>query len=255
MIYIHKLIDLNPKSADIESTLIIREIKKKIKTLSEQQLQSDFSMFFMSETDHLAMDKALELVNPAIEEIKKIAEENNDLYEQLNLKRAVSVLLEMPEPLKKNIEYATEINRWKDELVRDLIYVLKSLPAAKTQQEKIDYNKRISDIMAKILRKQDAFAYNYQGIINEAEVEHITSLHTSMEQGSFFHFTLQEELKKLKFEQIRSRIPSQDLQRVEKIKNMVFDIKNGVDRAYENNMRMVNLAVIIYSYVKTVMGK
>ena len=55
---------------------------------------------------------------------------------------------------------------------------------------------------------------------------------------------------KLVWETIKKRIPSADLQRGEKIGNMISDIKDGVDRAYENNMRMINLALIIYSYVK-----
>jgi hypothetical protein len=76
-----------------------------------------------------------------------------------------------------------------------------------------------------------------------------------MENGFLFHLLLEEEINKIKFNIIKNRIPKEELERIEKIKQKVSDIKKGVDRAYENNMRMVQLAVILYSYIKMIMSR
>ena len=72
----------------------------------------------------------------------------------------------------------------------------------------------------------------------------------SLNKGFIFHFTLEEELQKRSFEQIKHRIPGNRLEEVEKIKRKVMAINNGVQRAYNFNRRMVDLAVYLYSYIK-----
>jgi hypothetical protein len=61
---------------------------------------------------------------------------------------------------------------------------------------------------------------------------------------------LEEELKKLDFEWVKGRIQKEHLEENEALLKNVTLIKKGIDAAYDMNMRMVNLAVILYSYVK-----
>jgi hypothetical protein len=116
------------------------------------------------------------------------------------------------------------------------------------------YNNKLNIIFQKILRNKEMY-FNFEGIINEANTEHLNALSTSMENGFLFHLLLEEEINKIKFNIIKNRIPKEELERIEKIKQKVSDIKKGVDRAYENNMRMVQLAVILYSYIKMIMSR
>lgn len=254
MLYIHRLGDLNPKSADIESTLIIRELKKNNPRLVEEQFQSDFSTFFISDSDSNAISNALNLITPTIEEINKIFEKNDSLYEPINLKRAIDILKETPDPLFNNLNYAEDIKKWKDQFIKEITQILNVMPSLKKKEDMELYNNRLNIIFQKILRNKE-FLFNFDGIINEANTEHLNALSTSMENGFLFHILLEEEINKIKFSIIKNRIPKEELERAEKIKQKILEIKKGVDRAYDNNMRMIHMAVILYSYIKMISGR
>ena len=56
MIYIHFLKDLNPKSAEIESVKILRELKKGKVSFSEDHLRSQFSKYFVNEDESISFE-------------------------------------------------------------------------------------------------------------------------------------------------------------------------------------------------------
>lgn len=123
------------------------------------------------------------------------------------------------------------------------------MPKSRRHEDLIALDQKLSVIFEKILRNNDLY-FNSNNIINEAQIEHMNSISKSMVNGFLFHFTLEEELRKANFESIKHRIPPTELLRIENLTQKILEIKKGVERAYENNMRMVNLAVILYSYIK-----
>jgi NADH dehydrogenase/NADH:ubiquinone oxidoreductase subunit G len=254
MLYIHRLGDLNPKSAEIESTIVVRDLKKQKPNITEEQFQKDFAAFFISDSDSQAISNAISLINPTIDDVKAIFEKNDSLYEPINLKRAIDILKETPDPLFSNLNYAEDIKKWKDQFIKEITQILNVVPTLKKKEDMELYNNRLNVIFQKILRNKE-MKFDFNGIINEANTEHINALSTSMENGFLFHLLLEEEINKTKFSIIKNRIPKQEIEQVEKIKQMVNGIKKGVDRAYENNMRMVQMAVILYSYIRMVSGR
>ena len=94
------------------------------------------------------------------------------------------------------------------------------------------------------------FGFNGFDIVNERQVEEFKALHESMLKGYLFHYSLEEELRKASFTDIRSRIPADRLKEVEEIHKEILEIQKGINIAYAANMRMVNLALVMYAYVK-----
>lgn len=255
MIYIHRLTDLNPKSAEIESTLIIRDLKRKSSyPFKPEMFQESFATFFMSDTDQEVISNSLKLVEPAIEELKSMSEKNDETYESINIKRAIDLLSELPQPMKTNILYADDISHWRGQLVFDLTETLNAIPKLTKKEDMVAHNDKLNGIFKQILRKDDMY-FNSQGLVNEANIEHTDALVSSMENGFLFHILLEEEIKKIKFSIIRNRLPKSELDRFDRLKARILEIKRGVDRAYEHNMRMVQLAVIIYSFIRMVTQK
>ncbi|MBI2125689.1 hypothetical protein HYU08_03995 [Candidatus Woesearchaeota archaeon] len=87
-------------------------------------------------------------------------------------------------------------------------------------------------------------------MVHEGPVAQVNGLVESMQKGFFFHVSLEEEYKKVDFNTIKRRVPAEELQRVEAIEQNILKIKRAADTAYNANMRMINLSVILYSYVK-----
>lgn len=250
MLYIHNLQSLNPKSAEVEVIPLIRELKKKTPyPIAEKQFLEQFTPLFVSTLDTENMEQSLNTVFPTIEKVKKLMIEKSEVHEPINLQRTMQLLNEVPTPLQKNMDYAQEIIELQTNFAAQLTPLLNKIPQLKSLEEKKECNKQIDQIFQKILRNNN-FTFNYKDIINEAHIEHMRGLVESMEKGYFFNITLEEELKKMKFEELKQRIPEQKLKEAEEIKKNIETIKKGVDRAYEINMRMQNWAVILYSYIK-----
>jgi len=237
MIYIHSLKDLTPKTAEVESVQIIRNIKSNPKVnLSRERLSENFSQFFIDSADFILIENSSRLINPTISSIKELIITNDPLYESINLVRAITMLEELDEPLIKNIEYLKEMESWQNQLLNDIIFIVSSLPNANTMDEKMKLNNEINNIFKKILRNDD-FMFNSNG-------------YKSLKDGFFFHFTVKEHLDKSSFDAVKNRIPSTNAQRVDNITRDILEIKKGVDKTYDYNMNMIKLIVDFYSHIK-----
>jgi len=250
MVYINKLQDLNPKTAEVDSVPIVREFKRDAPLpLTVEKLQKYVSNLFRTEDEKNTMLKSLEMIEHTFNMVKELYSQNNPLIEAINLERAMSILKELKEPLSNNINYAEEIFIWNDQIISDFIDTINSLSRLKTNEEKTAANKRLSDIFKMLLRNDNMF-YNEQGIVGEARLEHIKSLGESMERGFFLHLNIEDELKKTNFRVIKSRLEQKDSLIIDEIEKNINDIKKGIETAYNHNMRMIKLALIFYSYIR-----
>jgi hypothetical protein len=260
MLYLHNLTHLTPKSADVESVPLIREIKQKVGyPLTEQKFSEHISAYFPTHEELSKIEFSLLLVEPTREIISKLAEETKQaqesnplqapLYESPSLTRANQILQEMPPALDVNLGFMKELAMIKNSFIQEGTQVFNALPKLRTQDDKIIFNNKLNSLFKAILRNKE-FTFNYVDVINEMHTSHIAGLVESLHKGFFFHYTLEEELKKLEFEAIKGRIPREKLDEVEAIRKKVAAIKSGVDVAYACNLRMVHLAVVLYSYIK-----
>ena len=250
MLYIHALKDLNPKSADIESTLLIRELKRAVSfPVNANMLREQLVQFFVSQIDLESMSKSLEIIPQCINDIKELSQTGRDL-ELINIQRAVSGLDELPAPLQNSITFANTISGWQEQLLAELSEALNIIASSKNPAEIKEREQKIGKMLDIILRNTEAFGFMFYDIINESQTARIDNLIESAGKGVFFHFKLEEHLKKQDFDDISRRISKEDIEKTNLIITKMKDIKKGIDRAYDINMRMVNLAVILYSYVK-----
>lgn len=250
MLYIHKLSDLNQKTADTESVYLIREMKQKIAfPFSAVKMQEFLEEHALSESDLAAMEKSLQLVEPTLLRIETLLKENDPLYESTNLQRSIQILTGVPAYLSKNLIYGKERFLEQNQFIEAFTNLLNIIPRLKTTEEKIAANEKISKMFETILRNQE-FCFKFTDIIHEGHVSNVGGLRESMAKGYLFHFTLEEELKKADFSTVKLRIPLDKRQEVEQIEEDISTIYRGVQRAYELNKRMVDLSVMLYSLVK-----
>jgi len=256
MIYIHQLKDLNIKTANIESVPIIRKLKERdISSLTEEQILGMLGSYFISQKEIDLMINSSKIIPQTIERIKRIAQKNNPIYESINLHRGIASLEEVNQPLINNITYARDVLSWYDALIKEMsqslnnLSILGGMDHAKTKEEKLELNRKFNVIFQRMLRN-DNFAFNADDIVNEGKVARMKDMHSSLLSGFFFHVTVKEHLDKVDFETIKKRIPELDLSYANDITKEVFDIKQGIEKAYELNMNMINITVILFSYIK-----
>jgi len=259
MLYIHKLSDFNDKSADIESITIVRDLKGKIGfPVTQTYLERCFSDFFITEEDLMLMENSYAIIAPTRAMVEGFASSGNQFYEPMNLQRVLQILNSIPGDLANNIAYAKEMFVYQRQIVQDLVPLLNALPSLRAQEDKIAVNKTLNMYFDKILRHREPtgdFDFKYLDIIHEIHLSGLTGLEDSMKKGFLFHITLEEELKKLDFFEIKSRIPPELLKNAEDLEKNLFAIRKGIERAYMINMQMLNFAVMMYSCIKWVSSR
>lgn len=250
MLYIHQLNHLSPKMADLESVYLVRELREKVKfPLREEVMEEAFCEFFVSSSELQLMEETAALVKPTIEMIKSLTQLESSLYEAVSLQRAIQTLQPVSAALESNLAYLQQVQVWQATSSSALTALLNQIPKLRTGDEKLRVNDEIKGLFQFLLRNQ-GFIFRAQDMVHEGPVAQVNGLVESMQKGFFFHVSLEEEYKKVDFNTIKRRVPSEELRRVETIEQNILKIKKGTDAAYNANMRIINLSVILYSYVK-----
>ena len=249
MLYIHKLSDLNVKSAEIECVPIVRSIKLSGFPISQQKLMELFSETSVSPGEIELIERALRLLGPALLALRQLLSKSDPVHEPVNLNRTVQNLNALEAPLLKNLEYARNILDFQQQFMGRAGALLNSISLLRTNEEKQAANAEVSSCFEKVLRNS-GFSFSHQDLIFEAHTGVVRDLAESLSKGYLFHVTLEEELKKLVFADIKKRISAGDLAEAEAIEADVRQIKEGVDAAYRLNMHMVEWAVIFLSIIK-----
>ncbi len=138
---------------------------------------------------------------------------------------------------------------WQEVISSEFTGAVNTIPNLRSPAEKQQTNTIFQKLFSKILRNEQ-FSFAFQDIINEAHTSRIQQLDEGVEKGFLFHISLEEELTKASFEAIKNRIPPEKLQEVNEQHQHIKIIRKGVERAYESNKRLVNLAVVMYSYIR-----
>ncbi|HLD00394.1 MAG TPA: hypothetical protein VJC39_01485 [Candidatus Nanoarchaeia archaeon] len=254
MLYIHKLIDLNRRVADSECIPLVREFKEKIWTpLSYGQIDTYFKDCLITEESITQMEETLFLVNMTLEKVQKLLNERNPLYEPISIQRTIKLLQTIPLALQNNILFAQEMKLWFPTMLLEATQIFNQIKTVPSRETGVQLNSRLSRLFERLLRNND-FKFKYEDLIYENHVEAANGLVESMGKGFFFHVTLEEEIKKLSFQQIKGRIPKDELNLVSELEKDIQSLCRGVKVAYEFNHKIVQASVILYSGVKWAMG-
>jgi hypothetical protein len=123
------------------------------------------------------------------------------------------------------------------------------MPVMQTLEEKKQFDNTINQFFEKILRNNIGFVFNFYDVVNEAQVARMKDLIESINQGAFFHISLEEHIKRLDIKEIKCRIPPHEVDKVDEVARKVNVIKKGVEIAYQNNMKVVEMSILILAYV------
>lgn len=250
MLYIHKLSDLNPKSADIESVPFVRGMNLSGSfPFTLQKVTEAFAECIISDNDLALIGRSLQLLEPALARLTGMLARRDPVHEPVNLGRSIQSLKSLVLPLANNLQYGREAVALQQEFMAKAAGLLNAIPGLRTSEEKSGLNAEISAYFEKVLRSK-GFAFTHMDLVHEAQTSMVHDLAESFRKGYIFHVTLEEELRKATFADIKPRIPAEKLKESEEIESSIRSIGEGVEQAYSLNMRMVLWAVIFYSCIR-----
>lgn len=248
MIYIHKLRDLNPKAAEIESVALVRDFKKQLQfPLETEKVQDLLEEFFPSETKINAVKQALERIQPSIKLLEEILVNKQNHYEFFNVQRSIKILKEIQKPLSESLMFMTQLQSLQKDWINNAAATINAIP----EGDKNKLNQDLNTLFEQILRSKD-FEFNSIGIIGESTLETATTIQEGMKKYFLIKITLEEQIKKVPINEILRRIPLVEVQKNDELGVNVEVIKKGVDQAYTSNMLLIELAIMLYSLVRWV---
>ncbi|PIZ52437.1 hypothetical protein COY27_00385 [Candidatus Woesearchaeota archaeon CG_4_10_14_0_2_um_filter_33_13] len=253
MIYIHNLRSLNQKSAETEATYLLRPLREKAKfPLNDAFLIKELDSFFISNTDLETISLAFPLLEKLPLDLEQLKKDNQgELYENINILRTHALLKEFPEPLQNNLQYLKDLMQWQNGDLLNLFAFFNQIPYLKINN-KAELNTKLNNLFQTLLRTSN-FTFGAMDIINEAHLEHSRGLVESFSKGYLIHIYLEEQMKALSFEQISRRVPPAELQKLKEMEGNIKIINKSIEKAYEVNMRMIELAVNLYTFTKWAM--
>ena len=250
MLYIHELRHLTSKMAELESVALVRELKQKMSFPLAAQKVSDYcAEFFMSPTDEQQVREASAVLQEIIPPVQELLQEQNPIYEQINLERTSRILQEIQLPLQENGGYIREMLEWQQPALESSIALFNRIPRLRSPEEKSAANQQLKNTFTKLLRNEEFF-FRHNDIVNESHVSRMNDLLEGMEKGFLIKVSMEDELKRLSFAVLKQRLPQEEQARLDLLKEKVSQLKRGVDRAYQANLRMVKYGTVLYAYVK-----
>lgn len=250
MLYIHKLSDLNPKSAEIESVPFVRGMNLSGSfPFTQQKIVAAFAGCAISDEDTADIERSLHLLEPTLAKLSGMLARSDPIYEPVNLGRSIQSLKSLMLPLANNLRYSREAVALQQEFMARAAGLLNAIPTLRTNEEKSKLNAEISAYFEKVLRS-GGFSFTHMDLVHEAQTGLVRDLAESFRKGYIFHVTLEEELRKAAFAGIKLRIPPGKLKESEEIEAAIRSIGEGVEQAYALNMKMLLWAVIFYSCIK-----
>ncbi len=252
MLYTHKLGDLGRRTVENESIDVVRDIKQKLRyPFNEQAMLDYFARFRIHDAELDLIERGIPLSEPTAQMVEAVLALNDETFEPINLQRTVVSMRSIPTPLVANLAYSWEMAQWHDELVKEFTQILNVLPRLRTQEDKMAANSRVNALFEKLLRNSD-FSFRFGDIVHEGQVTMLQGLLESISRGYFFHYTLEEELKKIDFSELKRRLPAHHVSSAQAITHNIEQVQNSVDKAYMLNFRMIELATVMYAFIKAV---
>jgi hypothetical protein len=250
MIYIHQFKDLNLKNAEIESVPILREIKTKTALpLKVEEVKGYLGGLFAQPHQVVAIEQTQQIVEQLILQLTSLQRRTDELYEQQNIKRALTLAYEVQQPLQQNKYYLQDMIAFQDHFFYEMVQILNSLRFLVTTQQKNEANARLNELFSKLLRNTE-FVFRGFDIVNDSHTKSMSALVEALENGFLFREKIEEHVQKLSFEQIKARIPLHEVQLNDTILHYTTQIKATVDQTYQCSMNMIYLAVYLYTYTK-----
>ncbi|MBI2112127.1 hypothetical protein HYT52_01155 [Candidatus Woesearchaeota archaeon] len=255
MLYIHKLTDLNMRSAETESVYLLRDLKQKFTMpLGYPQFSEFLNDAHVSETDLAMISQALEVLPSTIAQLMMIYESNNQNLEMINVERSINILKALRGYLQSNLDYALTLRDSLELNLKKLVSTLNIVPKAQSHEAKLALNTDISNVFEFLLRNQQFF-FNCSDLVEEGALSSIKGLNESYMHGFLYHLGIEEELKKINANEIEAKVPKEICEAINTIKKNVAMIKEASERAYNINKRIVDLSVFLYTFVKWANGK
>ena len=160
------------------------------------------------------------------------------------------MLNEVPIALMNNIAFTRAILTWQESALDEILAILNSIPHIQTDEQRKIINDGLSAVYGKLLRNDQRFGMHYIDIIGEQQMSRMSNLIESMEQGFLFHISLENQLKRTHFTDIIEHVPKDAFIKIESIYSQIEIVKRGVDAAHACNIRMVEWALVLYSFMK-----
>jgi len=230
-----KLVDLT-----IDERRNVRKLLKKERNPDLKEIQALLKEFMISDKEIVSaknIPSILETINPLISWF--IEDLNNSkVYEPLNVHRMTSVIKEVPEAFKNNIKELEYLVSFQHAIAVAIKDVLQTATISI-----LDAEKKASKLIPMITNGE----LKPYAMINEVQQDHVGDLAKRFANGYIYHWSIQDELKKVPFEIIFENLSDQQKRKFKQMCMFLNELKDSINSIYLTNWKQIGLIKRTYS--------
>jgi hypothetical protein len=249
MIYIHSYKDFTQKNVEIESVPLLREIRSNFTLPIREEDLAFLSEAFPTREEISSLDTLDQKIQHTLAILAHAHADTRELYEPLNLERTAIVLSSIQGALSASKHYFSELFVHSQETVHIFTDSLMRLRQVVTTEEKNAVNSALSNCFHQLLRT-DGLQFFAQDILNDTHTGGIKGIVEALNGGFLIRVLVEEHVAKSSWQRIRERVPQDILAVHDQITQNCQEIQLIVDAYYDRVMRVLYLAVCLYTFIK-----
>ncbi|MBI4441485.1 hypothetical protein HY639_04920 [Candidatus Woesearchaeota archaeon] len=203
--------------------------------------------FFVRDVEMVLLDHLMDLLaqfNELASMLVLAAQNHPSWYESINIKRLISTINEIRPALAVNKEAFTQLMAKQANLPIRMQVLFQELREHNTRETKIRVGQGVFALLCEMAGAKDSI--NAQAKINEAHVTHSKELAERFAQGYIYHWSLEEEIKHIPFNQIFTKFPEDEKELYYQLTKLLDELTKTTNAIYSMNWKHVALIRRVY---------
>jgi len=249
------------KDSTVDERRTVRNFLKQktndISCPSLELLQEIFKDCMTTDEELLLSEKAEDVLGPTLEGINWLMDDvkaNPANYEAINIHRLKSTIEEIPPALEKNLAEMKHVISVQYAVPVAVKWLIDSAKTAVSGEE-------LKKIFNEGFQLLCTLANDVQGElnpdlrINEAHQTHVDDMSQRFKKGYVYHWSIQDELKKVPFEEVFERLNQEQKDQFGKLSALLEALTTSVEMNYDFNWKQVALIRRVYSVMHECLGR
>ncbi len=174
-----------------------------------------------------------------------LARQNPSVYELVNLQRLILTIAEIKQALQTNKEAFLTLLSKQENLPIRMQVLFQEIREANTKTTKMKVGKDVFQLLCEVAGAKEGI--NPGTKINEAHVNHSKELAQRFAEGYVYHWSLEEEIKHVPFDQIFKKVPDAEKEYFFQLAKLLDELAKTTAAMYSLNWKHIALLRRVYS--------
>lgn len=234
-----------------ERRLLRKELNDKGVTLEKLDVSMVGGLifpYFLNDIELMLCDHGKDLLGQfttLINALLPLARQKPSVYELVNLQRLILTITEINPAIQTNKEAFVTLLSKQENLPIRMQVLFQEIREANTKTTKMKVGKDVFQLLCEVAGAKEGI--NAAVKINESHVNHNKELAQRFGEGYIYHWSLEEEIKHISFDQIFKKVPEAEKDYFFQLVKLLDELAKTTNAVYTLNWKHITLLRRVYS--------